>query len=159
MFFREGLKRLYNMLTAEDKALLAGKGITEEQIEAQLQIFKKGFPFLKLKAAASFGSWYFGSFDRRVQANYEEVWKAYKEEGKAISKFVPASGAASRMFKNMFEFLDAEYDVPTTDFEKNFFAAIRDFAFYDELDAACMKNEGCGIDGLVASGQYKKGCG
>ena len=37
------------MLTAEDKALLAGKGITEEQIEAQLQIFKKGFPFLKLK--------------------------------------------------------------------------------------------------------------
>ena len=34
MFFREGLKRLYNMLTAEDKVLLAGKGITEEQIEA-----------------------------------------------------------------------------------------------------------------------------
>lgn len=33
MFFREGLKRLYNMLTAEDKVLLAGKGITEEQIE------------------------------------------------------------------------------------------------------------------------------
>ena len=53
MFFREGLKRLYNMLTAEDKVLLAGKGITEEQIEAQLQTFKKGFPFLKLKAAAS----------------------------------------------------------------------------------------------------------
>ena len=47
MFFREGLKRLYNMLTAEDKVLLAGKGITEEQIEAQLQTFKKGFPFLK----------------------------------------------------------------------------------------------------------------
>lgn len=47
-------------------------------------------------------------------------------------------------------------DVPTTDFEKTFFAAIRDFAFYDELDAVCMKDEGRGIDGLVASGQYKK---
>ena len=49
------------------------------------------------------------------------------------------------MFKNMFEFLDAEYDVPTTDFEKNFFAAIRDFAFYDELDAACMKMKVAGL--------------
>ena len=143
------------MLTAEDKALLAGKGITEEQIEAQLQIFKKGFPFLKLKAAASLAHGILAPSTEECK-HYEEVWKAYKEEGKAISKFVPASGAASRMFKNMFEFLDAEYDVPTTDFEKNFFAAIRDFAFYDELDAACMKNEGCGIDGLVASGQYKK---
>ena len=36
-------------------------------------------------------------------------------------KFVPASGAASRMFKNMFAFVDADYDVPTTDFEKKYF--------------------------------------
>ena len=143
------------MLTAEDKVLLAGKGITEEQIEAQLQTFKKGFPFLKLKAAASLAHGILAPSAEECR-HYEEVWKAYKEEGKAISKFVPASGAASRMFKNMFEFLDAEYDVPTTDFEKTFFAAIRDFAFYDELDAVCMKNEGRGIDGLVASGQYKK---
>lgn len=143
------------MLTAEDKVLLAGKGITEEQIEAQLQTFKKGFPFLKLKATASLAHGILAPSAEECR-HYEEVWKAYKEEGKAISKFVPASGAASRMFKNMFEFLDAEYDVPTTDFEKTFFAAIRDFAFYDELDAVCMKNEGRGIDGLVASGQYKK---
>lgn len=143
------------MLTAEDKVLLAGKGITEEQIEAQLQTFKKGFPFLKLKATASLAHGILAPSAEECR-HYEEVWKAYKEEGKAISKFVPASGAASRMFKNMFEFLDAEYDVPTTDFEKTFFAVIRDFAFYDELDAVCMKNEGRGIDGLVASGQYKK---
>ena len=92
------------MLTAEDKALLAGKGITEEQIEAQLQIFKKGFPFLKLKAAASLAHGILAPSTEECK-HYEEVWKAYKEEGKAISKFVPASGAASRMFKNMFEFL------------------------------------------------------
>ena len=67
MFFREGLKRLYNMLTAEDKVLLAGKGITEEQIEAQLQTFKKGFPFLKLKAAASLAHGIL-PFGRRMQA-------------------------------------------------------------------------------------------
>ncbi len=48
--------------------------------------------------------------------------------------------------------------MPTTDFEKTFFAAIRDFAFYDELDAVCMKNEGRGIDGLWHPANIK-GCG
>ena len=79
------------MLTAEDKVLLAGKGITEEQIEAQLQTFKKGFPFLKLKAAASLAHGILAPSAEECR-HYEEVWKAYKEEGKAISKFVPASG-------------------------------------------------------------------
>ncbi|HIY35463.1 MAG TPA: DUF4301 family protein, partial [Candidatus Paraprevotella stercorigallinarum] len=41
------------MLSTEDKALLAEKGIAEEQIEGQLECFRKGFPYLKLKAAAS----------------------------------------------------------------------------------------------------------
>ena len=68
---------------------------------------------------------------------------------------MPASGAASRMFKNMFEFLGADYDVPTTDFEKKFFNNIKNFAFYADLDAACVKNNGKGIDALVAEGNYK----
>ena len=55
------------MLTAEDKALLAGKGITEEQIEAQLQILRKDSIF-EVESGRFVGSWYFGSFDRRVQA-------------------------------------------------------------------------------------------
>ncbi len=143
------------MLTADDKAMLAGKGITEEQIEAQLRTFKKGFPFLKLKAAASPGHGVL-TLSAEECKHYEEAWNAYKEKGNTICKFVPASGAASRMFKNMFEFLDADYDVPTTDFEKTFFAGIHDFAFYDELDATCKKNEGRGVDELMAFGLYKK---
>ena len=53
-------------------------------------------------------------------------------------KFVPASGAASRMFKNLFEFLGADYNTPKTDFEKKFFDHIHSFAFYNDLNAACM---------------------
>ena len=41
------------MLTPEDKDLLAKKGISEQQIIEQLACFEKGFPFLKLDAAAS----------------------------------------------------------------------------------------------------------
>lgn len=41
------------MLTPEDKDLLVKKGISEQQIAEQLACFEKGFPFLKLDAAAS----------------------------------------------------------------------------------------------------------
>ena len=143
------------MLTAEDKVLLAGKGISEEQIAAQLQTFKKGFPFLKLKAAASVGNGIL-SPSEEVCKQYVAAWEAYKQSGKQVCKFVPASGAASRMFKNMFEFLDASYDVPTTDFEKAFFAGIHKFAFFEALDAACVENNGCGVDALMAAGKYKE---
>ena len=91
-----------------------------------------------------------------ARKHYVAAWDAYKQSGKKICKFVPASGAASRMFKNMFEFLDAPYDVPATDFEKAFFAGIHKFAFFEALDAACVKNNGCGVDALVAAGNYKE---
>lgn len=142
------------MLSTEDKALLASKGIAEEQIERQLECFRKGFPYLKLKAAASLENGILAPTEDDCK-HYVKVWNDYKQEGKSICKFVPASGAASRMFKNMFEFLDADYDVPTTDFEKNFFDHIRLFAFYDDLNAACQKNEGQNIESLLSDGKYK----
>ena len=41
------------MLSQQDLQQIVKKGITEEQINTQLGEFKTGFPFLKLKAAAS----------------------------------------------------------------------------------------------------------
>ena len=75
--------------------------------------------------------------------------------GKQIVKFVPASGAASRMFKDLFEFLDAPYSVPTSGFEKKFFGEIEKFAFYNDLDAMCLKNEGQPLAALLSEGKYK----
>ena len=138
------------MLTHEDKELLAKKGISEEKIAEQLACFEKGFPFLKLSAAASVML-----ATEADQQRYLAAWDAYKEGDKKIVKFVPASGAASRMFKNMFEFLGADYDVPTTDFEKKFFDHIHNFAFYNDLNAACMDNTGKNIDALIAEKNYK----
>ena len=142
------------MLQEQDLKQIAQKGITAEQIENQLNEFKTGFPFLKLEAAASIGHGIIApNTDERK--SYEDVWNAYKAAGNKIVKFVPASGAASRMFKNMFAFVDADYDVPTTDFEKKYFDSIEKFAFYDALDAVCKKNEGKGIKELIAAGNYK----
>ena len=143
------------MLTQQDKELLAKKGISEQQIAEQLACFEKGFPFLKLFAAASVENRGIMLADENAQKTYLAAWDAYKESDKKIVKFVPASGAASRMFKNMFEFLGADYDVPTTDFEKKFFNNIKNFAFYADLDTACVKNNSKGIDALISEGNYK----
>ena len=143
------------MLTQEDKDLLLRKGISEEKIAEQLACFEKGFPYLKLYAAASVENGGIVVPDAEKQKEYLAAWDSYKEGDKKIVKFVPASGAASRMFKNMFEFLGADYDVPTTDFEKKFFDHIHNFAFYNDLNAACMDNTGKNIDALLGEKQYK----
>lgn len=143
------------MLTHEDKELLAKKGISEEKIAEQLACFEKGFPFLKLSAAASVENGGIMKAEAKDFERYLAAWNAYKDGEKKIVKFVPASGAASRMFKNMFEFLGADYDKPTTDFEKKFFDHIHDFAFYNDLNAACMDNTGKNIDALLSEQNYK----
>ena len=142
------------MLTQQDLKQLAQKGISEQQIETQLGQFKTGFPFLKLEAAAAIGRGIVAP-NAEEGKKYVEAWQQYKAAGKKVVKFVPASGAASRMFKDMFAFVDADYDAPTTDFEKKYFDNIEKFAFYGELDAACKKNEGKGIKELMAAGNYK----
>ena len=143
------------MLTHEDKELLAKKGISEEKIAEQLACFEKGFPFLKLSAAASVENGGIMKAEAKDFERYLAAWNAYKDGEKKIVKFVPASGAASRMFKNMFEFLGADYDKLTTDFEKKFFDHIHDFAFYNDLNAACMDNTGKNIDALLSEQNYK----
>ena len=142
------------MLSEKDLKQIAQRGSTKEQIENQLKEFETGFPFLKLEAAAAVGNGIIvPNEDERKQ--YVKAWEDYKAAGKRIVKFVPASGAASRMFKNMFAFVDADYSVPTTDFEKKYFDDIEKFAFYEALDAVCQKNEGKGIKALMAEGNYK----
>lgn len=142
------------MITPEDKVLLEKKGISEAQIAEQLACFEKGFPFLQLDGAASIEKGILVPTEAELN-EYLNAWDAYKGNEKSIVKFVPASGAASRMFKNMFEFLGAEYDLPTTDFEKKFFDNIHKFAFFADLNAACENNHGKGIDALLAESNYK----
>ncbi len=142
------------MITTQDKELLAKKGITEAQIAEQLACFQTGFPYLKLDAAASIEKGILAP-DAEEKNAYLAAWDAYKNMDKIIVKFVPASGAASRMFKNLFEFLSAEYDKPTTKFEQAFFDGIKDFAFYDDLNVACQRTAGKDIPGLMEEGNYK----
>jgi len=142
------------MITSEDRKLLAKKGISEQQILHQLEQFREGFPFLKLRAAAAINNGILAPSDAECQT-LVEAWEKYKGEGHRITKFVPASGAASRMFKNMFEFRDGDHDAPESDFEKTFFDRIQDFAFFPALDDACQVLFGEGALDLMDAGRYK----
>ena len=142
------------MLTQQDLQQIAAKGIAEEQLQKQMDDFKRGFPFLRLDSAATVGHGILAPTDAERE-EYIRQWDAYKAGKHRVTKFVPASGAASRMFKNLFAFLDADYDAPQTSFEHEFFDHIHQFACFSERDAACLKNEGKGIDDLLAAGGHK----
>ena len=142
------------MLTEQDLRQISQRGITKEQVEHQLNQIKEGFPFLRIDAAAAVGK---GIMQPTVEESkaYCDEWGQYLADGHNVVKFVPASGAASRMFKNLFAFLDAPYDAPVTDFEKKFFADIKHFAFRKALCAKCKENEGMSVCQLVEAGRYK----
>ncbi len=142
------------MLSTQDLQLLSSKGITEEQLNHQIEIFKQGFPFLKLYSAASSQQGVVVPSAADL-IHCTKAWERYLQMSHKIIKFVPASGAASRMFKNLFEFLDSSVDTPQDDFMKKFFENISKFAFYDSLNNKCIENTGNDINSLIHDEKYK----
>ena len=141
------------MLTQEDLKLLEEKGITTDMLDRQIARFKSGFPYLKVKSAATVGDGIRRLTDTETEY-YTELWNSRLAEGCKVVKFVPASGAASRMFKNLFEFVSSGRREPETDFEKKFFDGIKKFAFYDALNEACVKKHGKDIESLMSACRY-----
>lgn len=142
-------------MNENDKALLQKKGISEEKLQEQLASFAQGFPFLRLSGAAAVGQGILKPTEEET-AHYLAAWDGYTaDEHHHVVKFVPASGAASRMFKDVFAFVDAEYNEPQTAFEKAFFANIDKAAFLADLNATCTRLHGKDVQALLAEGNYK----
>ena len=142
------------MFTKEDLLLLQNKGISMQEIDTQLEYFKSGFPFLQIVSAASLDKGIM-TLSENDKKKYLEAWHEYIKGDNTVTKFVPASGAASRMFKDLFEFWNAEYETPTTKSEKIFFDNISDFAFYETLSETCRKMFGSSTRELINAGKYK----
>ncbi|MDR3653527.1 MAG: DUF4301 family protein [Paludibacter sp.] len=142
------------MLKQTDEITLQKRGISTEKIEEQLKSFKTGFPYLKIKSAAE-------PQKGIIQIKEDELstilsyWEEYLQSEATIIKFVPASGAASRMFKDLFEFLESDRNEPVNAFENKFFTEIEKFAFYNELNEVCKKNNQLSIMELIAVKQYR----
>lgn len=125
-------------LTENDLKLLSEKGISEKKVHEQIETFKEGIPFVQLEKAVTVGE----GISKFTQAEEKELSEKYDSSQKDLSllKFVPASGAASRMFRALFNFLDSydpfeesleHYFERTGDNDMKVFAeGLTDFAFY-----------------------------
>lgn len=91
------------MLSDAQKNQIEARGISVDTFGTQLENFKTGFPFLTIEAAATPAKG-IKVLSAEDQAKYISV--AYNYKGN-VCKFVPASGAATRMFKDLFEAADA----------------------------------------------------
>ncbi len=121
------------MFSEEDKKQIVTRGSELSNVEKQISDFKSGFPFLDIKQAASIGHGVTQLTDTEVQSlvdSYED-----KIAGKDVLKFVPASGAATRMFKDLFAFVD-DGNFDGNKAAQAFIAGVKDFAFYNELSEA-----------------------
>ena len=117
------------MFTPSDLAQLQARGISEEKALKQLQSFATGFPELDIVSAASVGNGVLNPTEEEIDA-YVKAWQDYLNEGHTVLKFVPASGAASRMFKDLFEYLETG---EKTKFIDKFLTEKEHFAFAPQL--------------------------
>jgi len=117
------------MFTPSDLQQLEKHGLSLETAQSQMSAFRTGFPSLNILAPASTKH---GILRPSVaeREHYIQHWQSYLKEGHSVLKFVPASGAASRMFKDLFTYLDNGVQTP---FITEFLTHISSFAFGDQL--------------------------
>ncbi|WP_290393497.1 DUF4301 family protein, partial [uncultured Duncaniella sp.] len=113
------------------------------------------FPYLKISDAARVGAGIFRLDDEEIDAALER-WNEYLEHGGEVCKFVPASGAASRMFKALFEYVDGGTDelkegTPVA----KLIAEIDKLPFLPELRETAGRLYNKSLDELLAEGRNR----
>ncbi|MDD4684145.1 MAG: DUF4301 family protein [Bacteroidales bacterium] len=130
-------------------------GLSVDEVEDQIINFIKGFPYVKLHESVSKGN---GLLDMS-KAEIDNTIRYYEENKTkhSILKFVPSSGAATRMFKDLMEFSGLYMGMPYN--MKNFPSAhktldnIESFAFYEELESI-INASGITLEEHMVSGNY-----
>ena len=148
-------------LSISDNEQLSKRGISPEMVEGQIQQLIKGFPFVHLHSAATLD---YGIMEMD-ETKAQQFSNSFEENKKTVvlSKFVPASGAASRMFKHLFNYLEV--------FETNpgkaqqllvdnsfgsvsyFLEHIQTFAFYPDL-SNIFANNGFDLEQFLEEKKY-----
>jgi len=149
----------------EDLEQIKTKGLTPEKILSQIENFKKGFPYSNLHRPCTVDDG-IAVLHKNDLKRLGEAYSQSAESGRAM-KFVPASGAASRMFKLLLSFhsrydqIDekdirpaAENNDPDAKGFFQFISGIKKFAFYDDLKSV-MSRDGLDTETLISKDQYK----
>lgn len=138
------------MFSEKEIEQIEKRGSEIKEVEQQILNFVNGFPYLDAKRAASVGDGILKFTDEEVE-KYQNFY-IEKSISKKIIKFVPASGAASRMFKELFAFSE-DNDFDSNKAAQAFISGLTDFAFYDQLVAG-LASKGVGIQDALESKNY-----
>ena len=137
------------MLKESQINAVIARGSTPENVNQQIKNFETGFPFLKIIRPATISDGVMTFSDNEVESLVENYGK--NSNDLTVLKFVPASGAASRMFKDLFGYLDNSSSMPES--VTRFIDGIRSFAFYNELESI-FRQSGKNIDALLDAKDY-----
>ncbi len=121
------------MFIDEDVTQISQRGSDLAVVEEQVKYFVDGFPFLQLSKAATVGDGILSLSDSEIAEMVAAFDKRASEGEVALLKFVPASGAATRMFKSLFGFLQDDKKDKSVE---EFFTRLPEFAFYEDLKAS-----------------------
>lgn len=139
----------------QDTQQILNHGLTIDKVEVQLNNFSKGFPFVKLVSPAVIEDGILSLIDKEIDSYvsyYENIITKHK-----VLKFVPASGAATRMFKDLIDFIGKYNGLPYTLKEfpavKKTIDNLEKFAFYEELKI-CIESKGLSIEEYLNKGDY-----
>jgi hypothetical protein len=124
--------------TSLDLAFMAQRGSNPDKVEKQFAFFISGFNFVNINRNACMDDGIVKFSEQDVQ-HWIDVYEALAQN-KEMVKFVPASGAASRMFKDLYEASQTDANL-WSDRAIQYRKSIEDFAFYDDLKEMIEKNE------------------
>jgi hypothetical protein len=161
----QDLQKLKTFLTRADYQQLNDEGHSIEHLVGQIKIFELGLPPIILNKAAKINDG-IKSFNEEQVLNYCRIFDE-QIKYKSVIKFTPASGAASRMFKELQNFYKENKSSTINDLKskaslnKNyacileFVLNIKKFAFYDELDSLAKKNNES-VSSLIAENKIRE---
>ena len=138
-------------ITDKDISTLNARGITEKNILEQIRLFEQGASFRDILRPCIPGD----GIKRLSEAEKNDYLTLYNEKSKHLQpvKFVPASGAATRMFKDLLAFLDDSAKSPDQDIN-TFIQYIEAFAFKKTLAGIIAKN-GESLEKLIEMKDYR----
>ncbi|MDG5800066.1 DUF4301 family protein [Marinilabiliaceae bacterium ANBcel2] len=129
------------MINNKDIEQFNKKGIKQEEIEEQIARFKNGFPALTIARPATINDG-IKPIDSKDSEKYATVYKTALNNGLKTSKFVPASGAATRMFKDLYTFLSNQESIKKLPVDSPIVKSIEllpRFAFFPYLSSILKK--------------------
>lgn len=135
------------MFTADDIKQIQARGSRPEEVMQQIENFRNGFPFLPVVRAATAGDGIICLNDGEIE-KYENLYNSKIGTGIQPMKFVPASGAASRMFSALFAALgelergeSVNAVLAKSGAARIFYEQVNRFAFFGDLES-CIRKAG-----------------